>query len=487
MIRIKPFAWCKYEYKSCPPNCPLDAAEARLREAHRRWHECLESYQSPDDFQDALNSAIQALRNVTFVLQAAKSNVPGFDDWYPSQQANMRADRVLRWVVDARNTVVKQGDLSTHSWLRVTLVTGYHDEADAVRVEQAVWADLLDGPVEQISETVVSAPVATSPATVLRAVEKLQLPLRIRQDSALALERRWVVDSLQEYELLSLLAHAYGRLRILVSDCHRLLGLEPARVNAVSSQERRLPDEPEFLDELPQGGRLPCMTSSRQMRTTRWRLLDGTEVTEFRSNEIRPDPSITKELLTSVYGEAPDMPIESFGQLRSKDEISALVSWCRDVGRRILVSGQEHGWFTWYYFRGRPVASHVHITTDAQGKQAIAAEIARLALEYEADLVVLLGEIWMSPLDTTVDGAYHPPSLHSNRREALLIYATAKGGTEVSVVIPFVHVSGEEPNRVVEVQEEMWDQVYDLGVLQPTRRAWGLGPHRRQGESFFRR
>ena len=42
---IKPAAWCEHEYKSCPADCPLDAAEGRLREAHRRWHEAAAAYQ----------------------------------------------------------------------------------------------------------------------------------------------------------------------------------------------------------------------------------------------------------------------------------------------------------------------------------------------------------------------------------------------------------------------------------------------------------
>jgi len=34
------------------------------------------------------------------------------------------------------------------------------------------------------------------------------------------------------------------------------------------------------------------------------------------------------------------------------------------------------------------------LATDAQGKQAIASEVSRVALQLDADLVVLLGEIW---------------------------------------------------------------------------------------------
>jgi hypothetical protein len=484
---LKPASWCRHEYKSCPDGCPLEAAEGRLREAHRRWHECLDAYQAPEDFRDALNSAIQALRNVTFVLQAAKSQVPSFDSWYRTEQEAMRADRVLRWVVEARNTVVKEGDLRTHSWLRVKVVTGYHDEAQAVRLDQDAWNELLTGEAQRVSETVISPPVATSPIDVLKTLDQLDLPLRVRNDSTLLLERRWVVDDMPSDELLTLMAHAYGRLRGVLSRCHGLLGLEPARVSVSVMPGPSHPAEPEFLSQLPFGGRLPCMVSSRDKRTTRYRLLDGTEVEEFSSDEVSPDPAISGELLQATYGQMPPFPSEGLSGLQTTDELKRLVSWYGQVATGILRSGQDHGWFTYYFRQGRTVGNRVHMTTDAQGKHAIASEVSRVALESEADLVLLLSEIWYSPKDKTADGAFHPPGLHPQRQEALLVYAAARSGAEASLMIPFRVLSGEPPNRRVAISDPISESVGDLGVLLPTRRVWGIEPPKRSGEAFFRR
>jgi hypothetical protein len=486
-IVLKPASWCRHEYKSCPDGCPLEAAEGRLREAHRRWHECLDAYQSPEDFRDALNSAIQALRNVTFLLQAAKSKVPSFDSWYRREQEVMRADRVLRWVVEARNTVVKEADLSTHSWLRVKVVGGYHDEARAVRLDQDVWNELLTGDAQRVSETVISPPVATSPIDVLKSLDQLDLPLRVRKDSTLLLERRWVVDEMPDDELLTLMAHAYGRLRGVLSRCHGLLGLEPVRVSVSVIPDPSQPAKGELLSELPFGGRLPCMVSSRDRRTTRYRLLDGTEVQEFLSSEVSPDPSINSELLQATYGQMPPLPSEGMSGLQTTDELKRLVSWYGQVATGILRSGQDHGWFTYYFRQGRMVGNRVHMTTDAQGKHAIASEVSRAALESEADLVLLLSEIWYSPMDKTADGAFHPPGLHPQRQEALLVYAAARSGAEASLMIPFRVLSGEPPNRRLAISDPISDAVTDLGVLQPTRGVWGIGPPRRPGEAFFKR
>ena len=58
--------------------CPIPAAHRRLKEAHLLWHQTLDKYQEPDAFRANLNATIQALRNVTFALQAEKHSIPDF-------------------------------------------------------------------------------------------------------------------------------------------------------------------------------------------------------------------------------------------------------------------------------------------------------------------------------------------------------------------------------------------------------------------------
>ena len=52
-----------------------------LEEAHRLWHRAAESYEDPEEFRMQLNALIQALRNVTFVLQKEKLKIQDFDRW----------------------------------------------------------------------------------------------------------------------------------------------------------------------------------------------------------------------------------------------------------------------------------------------------------------------------------------------------------------------------------------------------------------------
>lgn len=103
----------------------------RLREVELFWSEALENYQSIDIFIPKLNASLQALRNVTFILQSHKSLIPDFDRWYVEKQEEMRNDEKLRWCVEARNQITKQGDLELRSnaivrvmnWLKKDLIS----------------------------------------------------------------------------------------------------------------------------------------------------------------------------------------------------------------------------------------------------------------------------------------------------------------------------------------------------------------------------
>ena len=63
-------------------DCPLTEVHRRMDDAHRLWHQALDSYFDPDAFRVALQSCIQALRTVTFLLQYQKRRIPDFDAWY---------------------------------------------------------------------------------------------------------------------------------------------------------------------------------------------------------------------------------------------------------------------------------------------------------------------------------------------------------------------------------------------------------------------
>ncbi|HZP31343.1 MAG TPA: hypothetical protein VFC99_20495, partial [Acidimicrobiia bacterium] len=77
------------ELRRAPPAPPaLGAAQAAFEDAHHLWHAAADAYHDPEPFRRHTEACIQALRNVTWRLQAAKTDLPGdFDAWYGQWRA----------------------------------------------------------------------------------------------------------------------------------------------------------------------------------------------------------------------------------------------------------------------------------------------------------------------------------------------------------------------------------------------------------------
>jgi predicted membrane-bound spermidine synthase len=57
------------------------AVDQRLDDLHRLWHQSADAYFDPDAFRVAIQSAIQTLRSVTFIVRTNKAIIPDFDRW----------------------------------------------------------------------------------------------------------------------------------------------------------------------------------------------------------------------------------------------------------------------------------------------------------------------------------------------------------------------------------------------------------------------
>lgn len=82
-------------------------------------------YHNPTSFIANADALIQALRNFTFYLQSKKGDVPNFDDWYLPWQELMKANPYMRFIVDMRNSIVKQGINTAKSHALIVLYTDY--------------------------------------------------------------------------------------------------------------------------------------------------------------------------------------------------------------------------------------------------------------------------------------------------------------------------------------------------------------------------
>jgi len=98
-----------------------------------------------------------------------------------------------------------------------------------------------------------------NPLQLVNSIPKNALGDHIRKDGILRIQRRWVENTLPDYELLDAVAIAYGRIAELVRDAHKQLGLETPVTQDGSTGET--------YNEGVRNGRLPCMIGHADSRS----------------------------------------------------------------------------------------------------------------------------------------------------------------------------------------------------------------------------
>ena len=365
--------------------CLLASVDRRLEDVHQQWHQADAAYFDPEKFRIAIQTSIQTLRTVTFILQSNKNLIPDFQSWYQEWQDRLRADALMRWMVDARNRIEKQGDLEAHSVIRAEIVASYLDEGPSIEFA----AELFDGP-QQLIEKI--------PAN--------QLGEHIRKHGALRIQRRWVENTLPIHELLDAVAIAYGKLAELVRDAHRAAGLPPpVTIDAHSGRQ---------YDEGARGGRMPCMIGHQDLRSLYVGLADGKPIA-FESREVEIDLRDRKKLLSRYGIDFPNWETSSEAELGNS---------LFETARRLFLTDGYHITIIMMFKQGRPVSM---IKVDPQNqaeKYLLMRQAAREVTIHNADTVTMIGEIWSAPPDPAKP--YMRAAESPDRREALLATIVTK-------------------------------------------------------------
>lgn len=87
--------------------CWLTIQQAELMLSHARV-----AGASWPDVAIYLHSCITAIRSVTLTMQKALAHRPGFADWYEIERRGLAADTEMRYLLEARNHVLKRGALN---------------------------------------------------------------------------------------------------------------------------------------------------------------------------------------------------------------------------------------------------------------------------------------------------------------------------------------------------------------------------------------
>ncbi|WP_152546776.1 hypothetical protein [Amycolatopsis orientalis] len=425
--------------------CPTPTAHKRLEEGHRWWHGCLDNYDDPPAFRANLNACLQALRNVTWVLQKEKRLVPEFDSWYPPQQDTMRGDPLLKWLVNSRNRVVKSGDLELLSTAQMQLILQYKDVAAAVT--QSL-------PSATSTQRVKALPLDARPEEYHKFLANI--PTSVLNQSSIFIERSWIDKALPDKELLNALAHCYGTLSDLLDSAHEQAGIEGHSVMAHGVKH----DSTQLSTH---GGRLPCMVTTLDMRTAHYRFGDAKLVRgEYRKLEI---PKTIAKRTVKRYG------LDQFKTELNQDK-SSLFDFMEPLMNqacRFLQSDKAHIFVT-FLFKG-PELVHIQsaVFNDRASKHAYARELANQVAANSIDGVITLGEVWQSGVVIDEEGAVIPPGEVPDRREALEVYAESKTGENRSLTTYFHRRFGR---IIFDETISCEDQSTENNFMSPVRAVW---------------
>jgi hypothetical protein len=180
------------------PDCPIPGTHHRLHEAHYFLHGILDNYHEPDDMRCNLNAFIQAIRNITFILQAEAGDNPILKSWYEGRREQLAADPVLEFFKDTRNYVVKKGNL---------------EPASKVRIRARMGSLEMSGPEGEYPLDLASAQ--------LMALARHKAPPAMTD---VGVQRLWRLAEHPDKELGLLCAEVWEKLNELVQEAHRLLG-----------------------------------------------------------------------------------------------------------------------------------------------------------------------------------------------------------------------------------------------------------------------
>jgi len=421
-------AWCELG-----SSCPLSAVHARLVDAHRLWHQALGNYENPDGFRTYLNACIQALRNVTFVLQKNKSRIPSFEEWYPEWQDRMRADETLGWIVNARNQIVKEGDLATTSIAKVAIQWSYLEPA---------FREFKVDPLKSTREIIEETPII------------LNVPQELYEDGVLVIERKWMVSELPEQELLDALAYAYGRLMTLTYDCHVQANL-PLSKNGLSNDQHRLvlDREIEKVDARP-----TCMIASSEDRTFHLKLSAG-EVMDVSPEEMETSPEL-QEIAKERYGE----PTQSQRATGDTSELETTASFLFEQAKTVLKRDGHHAPMAFLVSKSKMQQYMIPVENKSE-KFRIWNWLAVQVEKHRASRVMVIAESWMAPADDTKP--YQTASDLPERREVISVVGADMSGDKVSIMCPFERVDGD-----IIFGETYSDYIEEINFLQPVYRVW---------------
>ena len=401
---------------------PIDQALRCLHDAREHWDQAKEYYFEPDRFRMNVNACIQSLRSVTFLLQNNKSSIDGFDEWYEKWQAIMKADKKLKWLVDARNKIVKQGDLNLKSYQRVSVVGSYlESEVPKFQIEPKPGLTL---------------------SHIHKSIRDSGLPEQILADAYVKLERRWVEKECPEAELLEVLTHCWVLLYKLLMDSPSLEGR--ARESA-SELESPPPCMENGLDSLVQ-----------YYKYTPKSLVNGNILQSSKA------VSFNKKVLNKYK----DSPL--YTRTAEPENFAQLCDLFFEQAKFVLSKDGHHIFLVVFLSDNVPIQFTELQPADQSDKYRMMRDVAETARKLHANGIITISEAWTA--SQSMDEPIKAARYHKNKRESLILAAATKKGDK-RVLSTIFEKQGLLKKKIAYQSTQELD-LENVNILEPVREMW---------------
>lgn len=337
----------------------------------------------------------------------------------------MRANPSLRWLVDARNYIVKRGDLELLSKLRIEVIGSY------LAGEIAIFEEDYN-------------PNLTNAEIYARTIS-LGLPVEVFENSYVKLQRRWIDKNYPNYELGELLSECWSAVAELLSDAPN--AIESARRSA---GKPRLP---------------PCMHEQLEMRVILMKVCGETLVPAVVNSKT---VSIDDENRASVEERYGDTPL--FRSKGDRDRLSSrpFKEQCEfyfEQAKSVLKKDGYHIHLAMTFVE-HELAQMVEIRNeDRADKYITMRDLASKMERIGADALIMVGEGWSALFDPSnpYRGAAEAPS----RQEMLMLTGATRQGEAYYISAPFFRKDDEisfGDRRVVDAT--------NMNAIQPILAMW---------------
>ena len=337
----------------------------------------------------------------------------------------MRANPSLRWLVDARNYIVKRGDLELLSKLRIEVIGSYL--AGEVAIFEEDYNPNLTN-TEIYSKTV-----------------SLGLPVEIFENSYVKLQRRWIDKNYPDHELGELLSECWSAVAELLFD-------------ATNSD---LPsDREQVKPKLP-----PCMHEHLQMRVILMKVIAETLVPAVISSETVSMDDDKRDALQEKYGDTPLFRSTDNSETLTERPFKDQCELMFEQAKAVLRKDGYHVHLAMIFIQNKPAQLIEFRNEDQADKYVTIRNLASTMERIGADAVIMISESWSAPFDPSSPyrGAADSPS----RQEGLMLAGATMQGEAYCFMVPFFR-----KDRDISFGNKAVVHAQNMNALQPILAMW---------------